>query len=100
MGGLDVFLPYIHDYANTFTGKSITTEQWKAHLYAYFEKNGGLEKIKALDSVEWNVRDFASTRYYERSLTAYVHRLGSTERVLNYQSKWNMTPHWQIVHMN
>ncbi|KAF7797777.1 hypothetical protein EIP86_008978 [Pleurotus ostreatoroseus] len=54
LGGLDVFLPYIHDYANTFTGKSITTEQWKAHLYAYFEKNGGSEKIEALDSVDWN----------------------------------------------
>lgn len=55
LGGLDVFLPYIHDYVNTFTGKSITTEQWKTHLYAYFERNGGAEKIKALNSVDWNV---------------------------------------------
>ena len=56
LGGLDVFLPYIYDYVSTFMGKSITTEQWKAHLYAYFREHGGEEKIKALDSVKWDVR--------------------------------------------
>ncbi|TFK38633.1 peptidase family M1-domain-containing protein [Crucibulum laeve] len=54
LGGLDVFLPYVKDYVNTFMGKSITTEQWKAHLYGYWEKHGGPEKIKTLDSVDWN----------------------------------------------
>ncbi|RPD59483.1 zincin, partial [Lentinus tigrinus ALCF2SS1-6] len=54
LGGLDVFLPYIYEYVSTFMGKSITTEQWKAHLYAYFEKHGGEEKIKALNSVKWD----------------------------------------------
>ncbi|KAI0075897.1 hypothetical protein K474DRAFT_1663655 [Panus rudis PR-1116 ss-1] len=54
LGGLDVFLPYIYDYVNTFMGKSITTWQWKDHLYEYFRKNGGEEKIKALDSVNWD----------------------------------------------
>lgn len=39
-------------------GKSITTEQWKDHIYRYFEKNGGEEKIKALDSVDWDVSDW------------------------------------------
>lgn len=28
LGGLDVFLPYIYDYVNTFTGKSITASAW------------------------------------------------------------------------
>lgn len=55
LGGLDVFLPYIYDYANTYTGRSITTDIWKEHLYGYFRKNGGDEKIAALDSVDWNV---------------------------------------------
>jgi leukotriene-A4 hydrolase len=55
LGGLDVFLPYVKDYVNTFIGTSITTEQWKAHLYQYYTKNGGPEKIKLLDSVDWNV---------------------------------------------
>ncbi|KAJ7352538.1 peptidase family M1-domain-containing protein [Mycena albidolilacea] len=54
LGGLDVFLPYVKDYVNTYIGKSITTEQWKSHLYAYYERNGGPEKIKALDSIDWN----------------------------------------------
>lgn len=59
IGGLDVFLPYVNDYVNTFTGKSITTQQWKDHLYAFFEKNGGPEKIKALDSIDWNASVYA-----------------------------------------
>ncbi|KAF9073998.1 peptidase family M1-domain-containing protein [Rhodocollybia butyracea] len=50
LGGLDVFLPYVRDYVSTFMGKSITTQEWKEHLYTYYEKNGGAEKIKALDS--------------------------------------------------
>ncbi|KAF8809387.1 zincin [Phlegmacium glaucopus] len=54
LGGLDVFLPYVKDYVETFIGKSITTEQWKEHLYAYFAKHGGPEKIKALDGVDWD----------------------------------------------
>lgn len=54
LGGLDVFLPYVRDYVDTFIGKSITTAQWKAHLYSYWEKHGGVEKIKALDSVNWD----------------------------------------------
>ncbi|KAH8101514.1 peptidase family M1-domain-containing protein [Cristinia sonorae] len=54
LGGLDVFLKYINDYVSTFMGKSITTDQWKAHLYEYFTQNYGDEKVKALDSVDWN----------------------------------------------
>ena len=49
-----MFLPYVRDYVDTFIGKSITTAQWKAHLYSYWEKHGGAEKIKALDSVNWD----------------------------------------------
>ncbi|KAF7367549.1 Leukotriene A-4 hydrolase [Mycena sanguinolenta] len=54
LGGLDVFLPYVKDYVQTFIGKSITTEQWKAHLYDFFSRNGGPEKIKLLDGIDWN----------------------------------------------
>ncbi|KAI0245676.1 hypothetical protein BJV78DRAFT_1277392 [Lactifluus subvellereus] len=54
LGGLDVFLPYIRDYVGTFQGQSITTWDWKAHLYAYFEKHGGQEKLDALNSVDWD----------------------------------------------
>ncbi|KAF9074017.1 hypothetical protein BDP27DRAFT_1359891 [Rhodocollybia butyracea] len=50
LGGLDVFLPYVRDYMSTFMGKGIMTQEWKEHLYTYYEKNGRAEKIKALDS--------------------------------------------------
>jgi leukotriene-A4 hydrolase len=53
LGGLDVFLPYVKDYVDTFIGKSITTEQWKSHLYGYFKKNAS-DRIEALDSVNWD----------------------------------------------
>ncbi|KDR68677.1 hypothetical protein GALMADRAFT_231006 [Galerina marginata CBS 339.88] len=54
LGGLDVFLPYVRDYVDTYIGKSITTAEWKEHLYGYWKKHGGPEKIKALDSVDWD----------------------------------------------
>jgi leukotriene-A4 hydrolase len=55
LGGLEVFLPYVKDYVSTYQGKSITTDIWKEHLFKYFREHGGEEKIKALDSVDWNV---------------------------------------------
>ncbi|KZT24720.1 zincin [Neolentinus lepideus HHB14362 ss-1] len=54
LGGLDVFLPYASDYVKTFMGQSIVTDQWKEHLYNYFKSHGGNDKIKALDTVDWN----------------------------------------------
>lgn len=55
LGGLDVFLPYIRDYVSSFQGRSITTWDWKEHLYTYFERHGGPEKIVALNGVDWDV---------------------------------------------
>ncbi|KAI5118514.1 hypothetical protein M0805_007683 [Coniferiporia weirii] len=54
LGGLDVFLPYVRDYVNTFMGKSINTSIWKDHLYGYWKKHGDEFQIKALDSVDWH----------------------------------------------
>lgn len=54
LGGLEVFLPYIKDYIATYMGHSITTETWKNHLYAYFQKNGGEVKIQALNGINWD----------------------------------------------
>lgn len=50
LGGDDVLRPYIRNYVNTFIGHSITTDQWKEHLYSYFE-----DKKEKLDSIDWNV---------------------------------------------
>lgn len=65
-----MFLPYVKDYVNTFMGKSITTQQWKDHLYGYYQKQGGTDKIKALDSVDWDVREIVSGEDME--LTFYI----------------------------
>ncbi|KAF7295355.1 Leuk-A4-hydro-C domain-containing protein [Mycena indigotica] len=53
IGGLDVFLPYVKDYVNTYIGKSITTQQWKDHLYGYYQKNSP-DVVKLLDTIDWN----------------------------------------------
>lgn len=47
-------IPYIKDYINTFTGKSITAIQWKDHLYQYFREHD-VEKVKLLDKIDWEV---------------------------------------------
>ncbi|GJJ13844.1 hypothetical protein Clacol_008101 [Clathrus columnatus] len=52
LGGIDVLIPYMRDYINTFTGKSITATQWKDHLYDYFRKSDQ-EKVKLLDTIDW-----------------------------------------------
>ncbi|KAF7329344.1 Leuk-A4-hydro-C domain-containing protein [Mycena kentingensis (nom. inval.)] len=51
IGGLDVFLPYVKDYVSTYIGKSISTDQWKDHLYAFFENKP--EVVKKLDTIDW-----------------------------------------------
>ncbi|KAG5715728.1 Leukotriene A-4 hydrolase [Termitomyces sp. T112] len=83
LGGLEVFLPYVKDYVNTFIGKSITTEQWKRHLYGYWEKHGGTEKIKILDSIDWDAwfhgqgQDLPVEMEYDTSLAKEVYTLAS-----------------------
>lgn len=53
LGGIDVFLPYIKEYVETYMGHSITTTQWRDHLYSFFADRE--DKIKALDSIDWEV---------------------------------------------
>jgi leukotriene-A4 hydrolase len=65
LGGLEVFLPYVSNYVETFIGKSITTDEWKSHLYAYYEKNAP-EKVKLLDTIDWDVCDL---QFFRRLVT-------------------------------
>jgi leukotriene-A4 hydrolase len=81
----------VKDYVNTFIGKSITTQEWKAHLYGYYEKHGGADKIKALDSVDWNVGDDNLTSAFE---LIGIFRLGFMEKASSSPSKWNMMLAW------
>ncbi|OCF30838.1 leukotriene A-4 hydrolase/aminopeptidase [Kwoniella heveanensis BCC8398] len=55
VGGLDIFIPYMKDYVKTFEGTSITTEQWREHLFAYFKKHeDGEELTRKLGKVDWD----------------------------------------------
>lgn len=65
-----MFLPYAYDYVGTFMGKSITTAQWKEHLYAYFEKQGDSAKIEALNGVDWDVSLVVSRSLLHASLSS------------------------------
>jgi len=56
LGGLEVFLPYTKHYVQRFMGQSITTQQWKDDLVAYFKENEAASK--ALGEVLWDVRCF------------------------------------------
>lgn len=55
LGGLEVILPYIRNYVETYRGKSIRTDEWKLHLFKYFAANGGQEKLDILNAVDWQV---------------------------------------------
>lgn len=56
MGGLDVFLPYAKEYFETFAGKSIGTEEWRAHLFEYFgkHKNASIIVPKLEKDIDWD----------------------------------------------
>ncbi|RXK38146.1 leukotriene A-4 hydrolase/aminopeptidase [Tremella mesenterica] len=55
VGGLDHFIPYMKDYVKTFSGTSITTEQWRAHLFHYFGNQPDSSRyLKALGKVDWD----------------------------------------------
>ncbi|KAI0244230.1 Leucyl aminopeptidase yscIV [Massospora cicadina] len=53
LGGPEVFEPYMKAHVNHFARKSISTEDWKSFLYSYMEQQHGAEKVKRLDSVDW-----------------------------------------------
>jgi leukotriene-A4 hydrolase len=65
VGGLDVFLPYLRDYIQTMANKSITTQQWRGHLFSYFAKHDP-EVVKKLEKVDWDVRLTRSALIVER----------------------------------
>lgn len=55
LGGLDVFRPYIKAYIQEFSGKVVTTDEWRSHLYAFFGSQGnGKEYVKKLDEIKWD----------------------------------------------
>ena len=55
VGGLELFLPYVKDYVQTYAGRSISTDDWKKHLFAYFgQQPNGSELVSKLASVDFD----------------------------------------------
>jgi len=54
VGGPSIFEPYMRAHVENFTGKSITTQDWRDFLYSYMETNHGPELKTKLDSIDWN----------------------------------------------
>lgn len=52
VGGLDNFLPYAKSYFHAFYNRSVTTQEWREHLFKFFESNA--EATAALHKVDWD----------------------------------------------
>lgn len=52
VGGLDNFLPYAKSYFHAFYNRSVTTQEWREHLFKFFE--GNAEATDALNKVDWD----------------------------------------------
>ncbi|KAJ9476995.1 Leucine aminopeptidase 2 [Pseudozyma hubeiensis] len=52
VGGLDNFLPYAKSYFHAFYNRSVTTQEWREHLFKFFETNA--EATAALHKVDWD----------------------------------------------
>lgn len=85
LGGVDVLLPYMKNYVNTFTGKSISAIEWKENLYEYFQKNNP-EKVKLLDTIDWQ------TWFYGEGITLPVEMKYDTtlaEQTYQLAAQWD-----------
>ncbi|XP_023696274.1 leukotriene A-4 hydrolase [Paramormyrops kingsleyae] len=49
LGGPEVFMGFIKSYIQLFAYSSISTDEWKDHLYTYFK-----DKVEILNKVDWN----------------------------------------------
>ncbi|CDU23791.1 related to leukotriene-A4 hydrolase [Sporisorium scitamineum] len=52
VGGLDNFLPYAKSYFHAFYNRSVTTQEWREHLFKFFE--GNADATDALNKVDWD----------------------------------------------
>ncbi|KAK4509405.1 54S ribosomal protein img2, mitochondrial [Mucor velutinosus] len=55
VGGPAIFEPYMKAHVERFASKSITTDDWLAHIHEYMEKNHGQEVLDKLKSIDFNL---------------------------------------------
>lgn len=51
VGGLETFLPFIRSHFKTFYNRSVTTDEWKQHLFDFYA--GSEEITRKLEAVDW-----------------------------------------------
>lgn len=49
LGGPEVFMGFVKSYIQRFAYSSVTTDDWKSYLFAYFR-----DKVDVLNKVDWN----------------------------------------------
>ncbi|KAG0172365.1 Leukotriene A-4 hydrolase [Apophysomyces sp. BC1015] len=55
VGGPTVFEPYMKTHVKKFASQSITTEDWKQHLYEYFHEHHGQEMVDRLNTIDFDL---------------------------------------------
>ncbi|XP_056281197.1 leukotriene A-4 hydrolase [Pseudoliparis swirei] len=54
LGGPEVFVGFLRSYIQRFSYGSVTTDQWKTHLFTYFK-----DQVEVLNKVDWTAWMFA-----------------------------------------
>uniref|UniRef100_A0A8C2WTH3 Leukotriene A-4 hydrolase n=1 Tax=Cyclopterus lumpus TaxID=8103 RepID=A0A8C2WTH3_CYCLU len=49
LGGPEVFMGFVRSYIQRFSYGSVTTDEWKNHLFTYFK-----DQVEVLNKVDWN----------------------------------------------
>ncbi|KAF7646003.1 hypothetical protein LDENG_00195120 [Lucifuga dentata] len=49
LGGPEVFMGFVKSYIQMFAYSSVTTDEWKTHLFTYFK-----DKVDVLNKVDWS----------------------------------------------
>uniref|UniRef100_A0AAX7UWE9 Leukotriene A-4 hydrolase n=1 Tax=Astatotilapia calliptera TaxID=8154 RepID=A0AAX7UWE9_ASTCA len=80
LGGPEVFMGFVKSYIQRFAYSSVTTEEWKNYLFAYFK-----DKVDILNKVDWNAWMFTPgmppIRYHDGLLSDFMFRLKAPSSV-------------------
>ncbi|KAL0078408.1 peptidase family M1-domain-containing protein [Phycomyces blakesleeanus] len=55
VGGASVFEPYMKSHVQKYAHKSITTQDWKNHLFEYMLENNGQETVDKLNTIDFDL---------------------------------------------
>lgn len=80
VGGLDLFLPFIRNYFKAFYDRSISTQEFKQHIFDYYKGNADItEKLEGVDWDAWlhgEGKKLPAPVPFDDSLAQQVYKLG------------------------